>query len=175
MENKKRTDVEECIIKYKDIFYLKTKVGYKKIILTTDDQLIKDGVQEINDEFLGCFVKNPNCEEVEVEKYFHEVGDTYDYEIIIPKEEPKKETLEEAGKNYIENVMKFSFNSLETKTQANRMLKCVEFGAKWKQKQDENLYSEEEVHDIIESYQNNVENNPKHITYDKWFNQFKKK
>ena len=53
-----------------------------------------------------------------------------------------EETLEEAAKNYIENTMKFSFNFLETKTQANRMLKCVEFGAKWQQ---ERMYSEEEV------------------------------
>ena len=38
----------------------------KKIILTTDQDLIKDGVQEIDDEFLEWFVKNPSCEEVEV-------------------------------------------------------------------------------------------------------------
>ena len=42
----------------------------KKIILTTDDQLIKDGVQAIDDEFLEWFVKNPSCEEVEVEKTY---------------------------------------------------------------------------------------------------------
>ena len=40
----------------------------KKIILTTDQDLIKDGVQAIDDEFLEWFVKNPSCEEVEVEK-----------------------------------------------------------------------------------------------------------
>ena len=45
-------------------------------------------------------------------------------------------------------------------------------GAKWQQ---ERSYSEEEVHKIVESYQNNVENNPLHITYDSWFEQFKKK
>jgi len=59
------------------------------IILTTDQDLIKDGVQVIDDEFLEWFVKNPSCEYAEVEKYFHEVGDTFDYEIIIPQEEPK--------------------------------------------------------------------------------------
>ena len=45
-------------------------------------------------------------------------------------------------------------------------------GAKWQQ---ERMYNEEEVHTIIESYQNNVENNPNHITYDKWFEKLKKK
>lgn len=40
----------------------------KKIILTTDQDLIKDGVQPIDNEFLEWFVKNPNCEKVEVVK-----------------------------------------------------------------------------------------------------------
>ena len=40
----------------------------KKIILTTDQDLIKDGVQSIDDEFLEWFVKNPSCEEVEIKK-----------------------------------------------------------------------------------------------------------
>ena len=38
----------------------------KKIILTTDADLIKDGVQAIDNEFLEWFVKNPSCEEVKV-------------------------------------------------------------------------------------------------------------
>jgi len=42
------------------------KFWYKKIILTTDLDLIKDGVQGIPDEFLEWFVKNPTCEFVEV-------------------------------------------------------------------------------------------------------------
>ena len=50
----------------------------KKIILTTDQDLIIDGVQVIDDEFLEWFVKNPSCEEVNV------VGDDCYYEIIIP-------------------------------------------------------------------------------------------
>ena len=67
-----------------------------KIILTTDDQLIKDGVQSIDDEFLEWFVKNPSCEEVELKKGFED-GSSYgynflDYKIIISKEDPKQET-----------------------------------------------------------------------------------
>lgn len=38
----------------------------KKIILTTDQDLIKDGVQAIDDEFLKWFVMNPSCENVTV-------------------------------------------------------------------------------------------------------------
>jgi hypothetical protein len=40
--------------------------GCQKVILTTDADLIEDGVQAIEDEFLEWFVKNPSCESVEV-------------------------------------------------------------------------------------------------------------
>ena len=74
----------------------------KKIILTTDLELQKDGVQAIEDEFLEWFVKNPSCESVEVSDYIKQIGWESDangrdmilnkrfYEIIIPKEEPKQ-------------------------------------------------------------------------------------
>ena len=69
-------------------------LGYKKIILTTDKDLIKDGVQAIDDEFLNWFVKNPSCESVEVVlnevSYF--IEDNI-YKIIIPKEEIKLEDV----------------------------------------------------------------------------------
>ncbi len=39
----------------------------KKIILTTDDQLIQVSVQAIDDNFLEWFVKNPSCERVEID------------------------------------------------------------------------------------------------------------
>ena len=87
---------------------------YKKIILTTDQDLIKDGVQAIDNKFLEWFVKNPSCEFVQTEKYhgiktsiaeisavsgddeynWRGVGDNRDYKIIIPKEELKKEESE---------------------------------------------------------------------------------
>jgi hypothetical protein len=64
--------------------------GCQKIILTTDQDLIKDGVQAIDDEFLEWFVKNSSCEEVEAYWYKGiEVG--HYYKIIIPQEEPKQE------------------------------------------------------------------------------------
>jgi hypothetical protein len=68
----------------------------KKIILTTDQDLI--GVQEIDDNFLKWFVKNPSCEEVEIDLVpVNEFGseitvsgygfDRFIYKIIIPQEE----------------------------------------------------------------------------------------
>lgn len=41
-------------------------ISSKKIILTTDQDLIKDGIQAIDDEFLEWFVKNPSCEFVDI-------------------------------------------------------------------------------------------------------------
>jgi hypothetical protein len=69
-------------------------VNSKKIILTTDQDLIKDGVQKIDDEFLEWFVKNPSCEEVEVlieKRTWKEINWIFYYKIIIPKEEQKKD------------------------------------------------------------------------------------
>jgi hypothetical protein len=59
---------------------------YKKIILTTDQDLIKDGVQAIDDEFLKWWIKNPSCDRID----FVLINDIEPwYKIIIPKEEPK--------------------------------------------------------------------------------------
>ena len=58
----------------------------KKIILTTDADLIKDGVQAIDDEFLEWFVNNPSCEKVELKYKDHWDSAFAYYEIIIPKE-----------------------------------------------------------------------------------------
>ena len=87
------------------------KEWLKKIILTTDPDLIKDGVQAIDDEFLEWFVNNPSCEEIEleeIEKYKSttydqpDIEDGYNYKIIIPKEEP---TISEEAKQRAKNYM----------------------------------------------------------------------
>jgi len=81
----------------------------RKIILTTDQDLIADGVQPIDDEFLEWFVENPSCEFVDVKLnsfgechgndcscfdiYDQKVCIFYypDYEVVIPQEESKQE------------------------------------------------------------------------------------
>lgn len=80
------------------------KEHHEKIILTDDPSLV--GVQQIDDEFLKWFVKNPKCEWVEVEKEYKNwyvsgllaPDMKLNYKIIIPKKEPKQETIEEAAK-----------------------------------------------------------------------------
>jgi hypothetical protein len=102
-----KNDVEDCLYNPGVANYK----GCKKTILTTDQDLINDGVQAIDDEFLEWFVKNPSCEEVEIETFEVEdyvgfAGHTgyptfhNEYKIIIPKEEPKpiwKQIIEDCG------------------------------------------------------------------------------
>jgi hypothetical protein len=50
----------------KSVFYPSSDKNGKKIILTDNNDLIVDGVQEISEDFLQWFVKNSDCEYVEV-------------------------------------------------------------------------------------------------------------
>jgi hypothetical protein len=100
----------ERILLWQNTMALVSNNKPKKIILTTDLDLIKNGVQAIDDEFLEWFVKNPSCEEVEVtteykdgygnwfiydKEFWNKINNEYKpkfglrYKIIIPKEEPK--------------------------------------------------------------------------------------
>jgi len=86
------------------------KFPYKKIILTTDQDLIKDGVQSIDDEFLEWFVKNPSCENVTVLQKGTTtiIFPTPKSDIIsnfIKKEEPIQEILENL-ENQLKKVIK---------------------------------------------------------------------
>jgi hypothetical protein len=81
----------------------KNSDGSFKIILTTDQDLIEDGVQAIDDEFLEWFVNNPSCEFIQTKRledgqYFDYLDDNSviegiyeNYKIIIPQEEFKQE------------------------------------------------------------------------------------
>jgi hypothetical protein len=82
-----------------NIYNLTTSVNSngKKIVLTTNTELIEEGIQSIDDEFLEWFVNNPSCESVVVNfnyKKFRwsELNKSQCYKIIIPQEEPKQET-----------------------------------------------------------------------------------
>ena len=117
-----------CYDEYNKVVFKNTFAGTpgasKKIILTTDPSL--DGVQAIDDEFLEWFVKNPNCEKIEIKtRYLHsyKTGENFisfsktpefssrnmqcikiepRYEIIIPQEEPKQMSKQTAVEWLIE-------------------------------------------------------------------------
>ena len=68
------------------VSYLLSSDIYKssKVIMTTSQKLIEDGVQSIDDEFLEWFCsENGNIDYVDVEGWWS------DYKIILPQEEPK--------------------------------------------------------------------------------------
>ncbi len=138
----------------------------KKVILTTDSQLIANGVQAIDEDFLEWFVKNPSCEEVKIESWQTKGEWDLDYKIIIPEEEPKQETLEEAALRLYPKYSSDPYNPTEDVLEEERSIFIA--GAKWQQ---ERSYSETEVLQLLlklqqtESYDN---------LYD-WFEQFKKK
>jgi hypothetical protein len=85
--------VDENFIYHSAMMAIHKNKNIKKIILTTDQDLIKDGVQSIDDELLEWFVKNPSYDMVEVGTY-HVKGDIsgkLHYKIIIPQKESKQE------------------------------------------------------------------------------------
>jgi hypothetical protein len=174
------------------------RIDWKKIILTTDQDLIKDGVQAIDDEFLEWFVKNPSCEEVEVNRMFNVVQFTsreFIYKIIIPKEEKltysdalkkeerifnstmmfKQETLEEAAEIFVNN--RFSKQICNDKSYPDiyaskeAIVESHILFAKWQQQS----YSEE---DMKEAFKNGAFKWRMHSSgkcFEEWFEQFKKK
>jgi len=95
--------------------YLTDLSECKLVIMTTDQELIKDGVQAIDDTFLEWFVKNPSFEFVEVVDNWNSPRiDAYDYKIIIPQEETKGISKQTAVdfliKKFNENVQFFDID-----------------------------------------------------------------
>jgi hypothetical protein len=151
----------------------------KKIILTTDQDLIADGVQAIDDEFLEWFVSKAKdsgkaIDIVEIEKIecqmWSLIGCNKDdagccgkplkgYKIIIPKEEPKQDTISEAAEKRIPTSPKVWDL---TETRRSDFIAGANYQA-------ERMYSEEEVLELLKK-SHFVEQN-----IEEWFEQFKKK
>jgi hypothetical protein len=99
----------------------------KKIILTTDDQLIQNGVQAVDDDFLEWFLNNSSCEKVETYSLGEEnelTGESchYKYEIIIPQAELKQSAMDKGS------IDKFldSLSDKELKEKWNKYEQCSE-------------------------------------------------
>ena len=147
----------------------------KKIILTTDQDLIKDGVQAIDDEFLEWFIKNPSCEEVEVERNFADEGIkgiTYygKYFLIIPKEKctcenPTDNTCNYCNELEIKQILSKAELNAKQETLEEVKLKFCNDSINWQGSSREDLklgwdtcakwhaersHSDEEVYNILE-------------------------
>ena len=134
--------------------------GNKKIILTTDLDLIKDGVQAIDDEFLEWFIKNPSCESVEVvNEIIEDTSKDYIiglgqpcltvYKIIPPQEETQQAEIEQAAIELVQDGTTAGYYDTFAYYEKKGFVK----GAKWHQKRS---YSEQEagqlVYNIIGEY-----------------------
>ena len=166
-------------------------LGRKKIILTTDRDLNKDGVQAIDDDFLEWFVKNPSCTRVEV-SYEQDENGVFHHVIWgmhFKEDLPKQETLEEFIKDVLGGYDEIDFSTYES---------FIIAGAKWQTKQlcenetiqtlekcielllkkQEKTYSEEEVLELLnkrEDYINSEDDIFNYKSNKEWFEQFKKK
>ena len=153
-------------------------LGRKKVIFTTDQDLINEGVQAIDDEFLEWFVKNPSCEEVEViplrksSGYYDEKEvwhwDFLAYKIIITKRKSKQETLEEAAEKF------YPPKTTDLICSPKLVRDSFIAGAKWQKEQNKNLYSEQEVLEIIDLLFHRYASSFR-IDAKEYFLQFKKK
>jgi hypothetical protein len=173
--------------------------NYKKIILTTDQSL--NGIQSIDDKFLEWFVKNPSCENVEIEikpmfpmysTFIESIDNPPFYgnlkrKIIIPQEELKQETIEEAAdiekiamdklKNKWGHLYTFGYPKRPFPTNYENDLNNIKIGlyegAKY---QAEKMYSEEDMIEILHSRMKyTLGEDYKEMTTIEWFEQFKKK
>ena len=173
--------------------------NWKKIILTTDQDLIKDGVRAIGDDFLEWFVKNPSCEFVKTklvydyEEHPELVGNPKEewsyYKIIIPQEKAKQDTV---GKEFYESADKVitvkrqekkPHSFCETPEEKCTMNYCDENGCQnrvrhlveSKQEQDKKMYSEEDMIEFaVWMYLEVGSNKGKERTNKELFEQFKK-
>jgi hypothetical protein len=169
----------------------------KKIILTTDQDLIKDGVQPIDDKFLEWFVNNPSCESVDLDTF--SMRDKVLYNVVFPKEVPKQETFEKElitddseitpdyfqPKSHIESIFEILDKKQETLEAAaeeysekfhyaygqQSIFYQIGFkeGANW---QAERMYSVEEMKEAFYEGQKELSNNN---DFSKLLEQFKKK
>ncbi len=194
--------------------YLTDLSECKLVIMTTDQDLIKDGVQAIDDEFLEWFVNNPSCEEVKTEKLYNDYGETnifdlvctshsFIYKIIIPKEEPNRthylDELPNIDKKILSKMWEDVVPELEPKQEKLEetiglkaheysmqyvgtdkytvSMLAIEFGYHLALEQEqEKSYSEEDMHNLMDEYQNWLFNtNTVVLTFREWFKQFKKK
>jgi hypothetical protein len=141
----------------------------KKIILTTDQDLIADGVQSIDDTFLQWFVENPSCESVEISYGVLKPFQSTDkgYMIHLPDNEvlgePKQETLEELAKDFYSDE--------------NQLMERIAFKRGYTECK-ENMYSEEEVVELLYKRDLYLLNRDEEVELElpnEWFEQFKNK
>jgi hypothetical protein len=135
------------------------------------DEIKEEDLLEPKQEGYICPQTKKQCHDeccVSAEDCHIEAG----FGIVSDCEPPKKQTLEEAIKQELENHF---FSNISEIKQAEYF---INFGAKWQQEQDKNKYSEEEVLDLLYKRDLYLLNRYEEIELElpeEWFEQFKKK
>mgnify|MGYP003499703809 CR=1 FL=1 len=153
------------------------KYPIAKIVICSDPELIKNGVQEVPEYFLKWFIvgKNP-IEYVEIKPHLESLDTMKNsYEIIIPQ--PKQETIEEVANVTREVAYQyqtlFNFFSQEhdlilTITEMNEIISEVN------KHQSEKTFSEEDMRNsFCNGYRANVKSSL-NDSFQDWLNKFKK-
>jgi hypothetical protein len=165
---------------------LERRLGVAKVILTTDQDLVADGVQPIDDTFLQWFVKNTTCEEVKTEEVYpstcciQKEGKTkmnngcmernrcLNYKIIIPQEEPKQTDekgnaltywggLEEPKQDTLEEVYGMAARLCEHLDEKEQAMFIAGF-IECNKWQAERMYSEEDLKNAWTDGRNGIKN-----------------
>lgn len=124
----------------------------KKIILTTDYDLIEEGVQAVDNHFLKWFVNNQTCEYVEVEdiktipslQLGRENGHLM-YKIIIPTENPTTTVVREAMKIVSKDVRPPKLDNLEERFKRDMSMIVMPLD-------NENIPEEETLEEAAKNY-----------------------
>ena len=150
-------------------------VGAKKIVLCTDPELIKNGVQEVPEYFLKWFIvgKNP-IEYVEIKPHLESLDTMKNsYEIIIPQ--PKQETIEEVAERILANNID-GLKDLLNDDDLFYFYKgvIINYGVAVAEHQSEKTFSEEDMRNsFCNGYRANVKSSL-NDSFQDWLNKFKK-
>jgi hypothetical protein len=162
--------------KFSDILY---SLYAKKIILTTDGNLIKDGIQAIDNEFLEWVFKNPKCDFVEVKPLLSNNGRAfYGYKIITPEEPISFESFDKEKSEAITKEGQKVVRELQSIIQEETLKEVAKV-----EPQQEKRYSEEDVKKIAFDFYYDMSHKlgvPEYLitenatNVDVWFKKFKK-
>lgn len=143
---------------------------YRFVIITTDPELIKNGVQEVPEYFLKWFIvgKNP-IEYVEIKPHLESLDTMKNsYEIIIPQPKQeiniddvaisskqiftlKQETIDDARKNYISDINCELYNEQTNETIKSFASDAFEQGAEWYYKKTLEMFTKLVVRSCFKS------------------------
>lgn len=155
-------EIKDCYvlnIHTHEVYFVKGWYGcqpiVKKIILTTDQLLIDNDIQKIDEEFLQWYVINSDCEYAKLEKGFVDATsygyNFLDYQIVMPltkenKPGTKKYTPEEETLEKIKIVMA-----------ANNDAQAIRHLEQYGLYRVEQMYSDDDVLNLLHRYQEYIE------------------